>query len=172
LYRRHHRAHHRITPNQWTLRMVTRKNPTMTKICPKHYYGTITTPILMYTIIQLKQKNLSSCRFANTTPLQLQRIIIPKMRRTRSGKHSRRLCLMPRLRAHPQSYPRSLDAQHWRTSPFSPPEQCRCRREILVALCVLVSFRCVLYGLAFLIIRVYGINFSFFDIIYYILLFK
>ena len=81
LYQTHHRAHHRITPNQWTLRRATRKNTTMTKICPKHYYGTVTAPILMYTIIQLKQKNLSSCRFANTTPLQLQRIVITKMRR-------------------------------------------------------------------------------------------
>ncbi|KAG2652050.1 hypothetical protein PVAP13_1NG330200 [Panicum virgatum] len=117
LYRRHHPAHHWIPPYQWTLRRATRKNPVTTRISPKHYYGT------------------------------LQRIIIPKIRRTRSGKHSRKLCLMPRLRAHPQSYPRSLDAQHWRTSPFSPPKQHRCRREILVALCVLVSFRCVLYGL-------------------------
>ena len=59
------------------LRRTASKNPTTTK----NYYGTVITPIIMYTTIQLKQNNLSSCRFANTTLLQLWRIIITKMRR-------------------------------------------------------------------------------------------
>ena len=92
LYRRHHRAHHRITPNHWTLRRATRKNPITMKICPKHYYGTVTT-ILMYTIIQQKQKNLSTCRFANTTPLQLRRIVITKMRRHWKGQTLKKVVL-------------------------------------------------------------------------------
>ena len=131
LYRRHHRAHHRITPNHWTLRRATRKNPITTKICPKHYYGTVTTPFLMYTTIQLKQKNLSNCRFTNTTLLQHRRIIITNMRRHWKRKAIKKV--VP-------------DATTTCPSSVVPTEQHRsCRRETLVALCVLVSFRCVLY---------------------------
>ena len=82
LYWRHHGAHNRMPPNQWTLRRATRKNPATTKIPPKQYHGTFNwTPILMYTTIQLKRKNLFSRWFPNTTILQQQRILIPKMRR-------------------------------------------------------------------------------------------
>ena len=35
----------------------------------KKYYGLVITQILMYKTIQLKQNNLSTCRFANTTLL-------------------------------------------------------------------------------------------------------
>ena len=129
-YWRHHRAHHRITPSQWTLRKATRKNPTTTKMETKNYYGTVITLILMYTTIQLKQKNLSRCRFANTTLLQLLRIIITKMRR-----HWKRQALKKVV----------PDATTTCPSSVLPTEQHHRRREILVALCVLVSFRCVLY---------------------------
>ena len=131
-YWRHHRAHHRITPSQWTLQRATRKNRTTTKMETKNYYGTITTPILMYTTIQLTQKNLSRCRFANTTLLQLIRIIITKMRR-----HWKRQALKKVV----------PDATTTCPSSVVPREQHRSSRgETHVALCVLVSFRCVLYG--------------------------
>ena len=85
----------------------------------------------MYTTIQLKQNNYTSYRFANTTLLQLRRIIITKMRRHRSGK----------LQALKKVVP---DATTMCPSSLVPMEQHRSRRrETLVAQCVLVSFRFV-----------------------------
>ena len=102
-------------------------NPTTTK--RKNYYGTVITSILMYTTIQLKQNNYTSCRFANTTLLQLWRIIITKMRR-----HWKRQAL------------KKVVPDATTTCPCSvvPTEQHRSRRrETPVAQCVLVSFRFV-----------------------------
>jgi len=117
--------------------MATAKIPATTKVPPKWspHTGVLSwASILMYTTIQLKQKKLSSRLFANTTPLQWQRIIIPKMRR---HWQALKKTVFDATSTCPQACPRS-------TSLFSPPEQRR-RREILIALCVLVSFplRCI-----------------------------
>ena len=128
-----HRSQHWMKPKVFPHPTTTKKFPATTKVPPQWIpqKGTFSwTPILIYTIIQLEQKKMSSRLFANKTPLQALWIRIP------------------RLRAHPQSYP----TEPRRTTPSVPIRSAHRSIPDATVSCSLhyvcfYHFPCVLYGL-------------------------